>query len=172
MLGSVTIPTPIGSGVHISFAKPSEQRAAKVLPGVIQSALSGNLTAIKCMDERRGPPGPPTQVGVAKERAVWAGGYNQVVTQRPELLTQYNQYKDKIPAINHSSPEAAAQSALANPFSAPGMGTPSSSTSPDTPALSAAANQVLAKTAALPLWLTLLLAGGLGYYAYKMVKKG
>lgn len=165
MLGAVTIPTPIGGGVHISLQKPSDTRAAKVLPGVVQSALSGNLTAVRCLDERR-------NIGIDKERAVWLGGYNQVVTQRPELLTLYNQYKKQIPVVNNANPEAAAASALANPFSAPGMGTPAPSSSPDTPALSAAANQVIAHTAALPLWLTLVLAGGLGYFAYKQFKKG
>lgn len=165
MLGAVTIPTPIGGGVHISFQKPSEVRAAKVLPGVVQSALSGNLTALRCLDERR-------SIGLAKERAVWEGGYQQVVTQRPELLTAYNQFKKQIPAVNNANPEAAAASALANPYSAKGMGTPSATTATDSPALEVAANSILSHTSALPLWLTLALAGGLGYFAYKMVKKG
>lgn len=165
MLGAVTIPTPIGGGVKISLQKGSDTRAAKVLPSVVQSALSGNLTAVRCLDERR-------NLGIQAERAVWLGGYNQVVTQRPELLTQYNQYKKQVPVVNNASPETAAASVLANPFSAPGMGTPASATLTDTPALSAAANEVIAHTAALPLWLTLLLAGGLGYFAYKQFKKG
>jgi len=168
MLGAVTsVATGLASsaGINISLKTPSDKRAAQVLPSVVQSALVGNLTAVRCLDERR-------NLGIQAERAVWLGGYNQVVTQRPELLTAYNQYKSKIPVVNNASPEAAAASALANPFSAPGMGTPSASASPDTPALSAAANQVIAHTAALPLWLTLALAGGLGYLVYKMVKKG
>lgn len=165
MLGAVTIPTPVVGGVRINFAKPSQQRAAAVLPGVIQSALSGNLTAFRCLDERR-------SIGINKERAVWEGGYQQVVTQRPELLAQYNQYKKQIPAVNNATPEAAAASALANPFSAPGMGTPAAATTTATPELSVVTNKILAHTAALPLWLTLAIAGGLGYFAYKMVKKG
>jgi len=167
MLGAVTAVAGLASkaGVSISFATPSEKRAAKVLPSVVQSALNGNLTAWRCLDERR-------TIGIAKERVVWVGGWQQASTQRPDLLTLYNQYKSKVPAVNNTNPEAAAASVLANPYSAPGTGTPSASVSPDAPALSVAANSVLAGAGALPLWLTLTLAGGLGYFVYKMVKKG
>lgn len=165
MLGSVTVPTPIGGGLHISFAKPSDKRAQAVLPSVVQSALNGNLTAWRCLDERR-------TIGIASERTVWANGWAQASTQRPDLLALYNQYKSKVPAVNNANPEAAAASVLANPYSAPGTGTPAAATSPDTPALSVAANNVIAGASALPLWLTLVLAGGLGYFVFKMVKKG
>jgi hypothetical protein len=164
MLGAVTIPTPIGAGVKISFAKPSEQRAAAVLPSVVQSALSGNLTALKCLDERR-------TIGIAKEQAVWAGGYQQVVTQRPELLQLYNQNKARIPAVNESSPETAAASALANPYSGGGAA-PAATTAGDKPALSAAFDSTVKAAGALPLWLTIAIAVGAGYFIYKAVKKG
>lgn len=166
MLGAVTsLATTIVPGIHISFAQPSEQRAAKVLPSVVQSALSGNLTAFRCLDERR-------TIGIAKERAVWVGGYNQVVSQRPELLTAYNQYKDKVPAVNNANPEAAAASALANPYSAPGYGTPASVAQGGTPNLSTTAQSFQKAAAQAPLWLTLVVAGGLGYVVYRVVKKG
>lgn len=170
MLGAVTsIASTVASGVHISFKTPSDKRAAKVLPSVVQSALSGNLTALKCLDERRGPPGPPTQVGVAAERAVWAGGYNQVVTQRPDLLALYQANKAKIPAVNHSSPEAAAQSALANPYTAGATsGTATAPVVTLSPDLSAKAAAAFNST---PLWLVLVLAGGAGYYIYKASRK-
>lgn len=169
MLGAVTSiasgVTSIASGFGVSFKTPSDKRAAKVLPSVVQSALAGNLTALRCLDERRGPPGPPTQVGVAAERAVWAGGYSQVVTQRPDLLTLYNANKGNIPAINHSSPEAAAASALAQPYTGANAGanpaTPSS-----TPALAAAGAQL----AKMPLWFVLAVAGAAGYFAFKKLR--
>jgi hypothetical protein len=165
MLGSVTVPTPVGIGLHVSLTQSSDKRAQAVLPSVVQSALNGNLTAWRCLDERR-------NLGIATERAVWASGWAQASTQRPDLLALYNQYKSKVPAVNNTSPEAAAASVLANPYSAPGMGTPAAAASPDTPALSTTANAIIAKTGALPLWLTLVLAGGLGYFVYKLVKKG
>lgn len=164
MLGAaVAIAQPILSG--ISFKPSSESRANKVIGGVIQSALTGNLTALKCCDERRGPPGPPTQVGVAAERAVWAKGYQQIVTTKPELLTQYNNNKNKIPPIDHSSPERAAASALANPYSATGVQTP-------TAVVTAATDTVTAALAGkgLPLWLLLVLAGGIGFAVYRATR--
>src|SRR6266576_32859 len=165
MLGAIV---PIATTVFhsISFQKPSDQRAAKVMPGVIQSALSGNLTAVRCLYERSRP-----TFGIASERAVWLGGYNQVVTQRPELLTAYNKYKDRVPAVNNANPETAAASALANPFSAPGMGTPDTVAQDGTPNLSTTANQLQSAAANAPLWLTLAVAGGLGYVVYRAVKK-
>lgn len=165
-LGAVTsIASSVGLSIPgVSFATPSEKRAAKVLPSVVQSALTGNLTAFKCLDERR-------TIGIAKERAVWVGGYNQVVTQRPDLIAIYNQHKDKIPALNHSSPEAAAQSALANPYAAPGT-TQNTVSAPDKPALSAAFDSTVKAAGNLPLWVTLVIAGAAGWWFYKMVKKG
>lgn len=164
MLGAVTIPTPIGGGVKISLAKPSEQRAAAVLSSVVQSALSGNLTALKCLDERR-------NLGIAKERAVWAGGYSQVVTQRPDLLQLYNQNKARIPAVNNATPESAAQSALANPYSGGGATTAATSTD-DKPALSTVFDTTVRAAGSMPLWATVALAVGTGFFIYKAFKKG
>lgn len=154
MLGSpVAISTPIGT-VKITTTS-SAARASKVIGGVIQSALNGNLTAFKCLSERR-------TIGVADERAVWAQGYNQVVTSKPELLAQYNNNINRIPPIDQSSPERAAASALANPYSASGVQTPAAVITADTPPLAGKG---------LPLWVLLLLAGGIGFAVYKATKK-
>jgi len=163
MLGSVTIPTPIiGSGIHVSFATPSEKRAAKVLPSVVQSALSGNLTAWRCLDERR-------FLGIDKERAVWVGGWQQATTQRPDLLALYQANKGKIPAVNNANPEAAAASVLANPYTGGGnTGTASPPVVSNSPDLSMKAAAAFNST---PLWLVLVLAGGAGYYLYKSMRK-
>ena len=116
MLGAVTsIAGSALSGLHISFKASSESRANKVIGGVIQSALNGNLTAVKCLDERRGTPLFTPRFGIPSENAVWEKGYQQVVTTKPELLAQYRNNRSKIPPINHAGPETAAASALANP---------------------------------------------------------
>jgi len=156
MLGaptSIAVPTPVGS-LKITTTS-SASRASKVIGGVIQSALNGNLTAVKCLDERR-------TIGVDSERAVWAQGYNQVVTSKPELLAQYNNNRNKIPPIDESTPERAAASALANPYSASGVQTPAAVMTSETPVLAGKG---------LPLWLLLLLAGGIGYVVYRNTKK-
>lgn len=163
LLGAVTT---IASGINlggISFKEPSEKKAARVLPSVVQSALSGNLTAWKCLDERR------TRAGIVKEREVWIAGWQQVATARPDLLATYEANKDKIPAINHTSPEAAAQSALANPFTAPSG--PARTTPPSTPPLNKAFNGLERTGSNMPLWLVLALAGVAGWAVYKAVRK-
>lgn len=171
--GSVSVPV-IGS-VGFSLAKPSDKRAAAVMGGVIQSALTGNLTAVKCLDERRTSPSFTAPFGISSERAVWNSGYQQVVTTKPELVAQYSANRSKIPAIDHTNPETAAASALARPFSASGVQTPAAVQSAailnNSPALSAAANATVAKTG-MPLWMLALLAGGAAWLVYKTVKKG
>jgi len=170
-----TINTPIG-GLHFSFAKPSDKRAAAVMGGVIQSALTGNLTALKCLDERRTKPSFTAPIGISSERAVWEQGYQQAVTTKPELVAQYSANRSRIPAIDHSSPETAAASALARPFSASGVQTPapvqSAASVSDSPALETAATMTVAKTG-MPLWLLVILGGVTAWVVYKAVlKKG
>lgn len=91
------------SGIAKRFKTPSEKRAKKVLPGVVSAALAGNLLAIKVLDERR------TRAGIEKERAVWRGGYTQVAQARPDLIAAYQKAAANLPAVDHSSPESAAQ---------------------------------------------------------------
>lgn len=167
MIGAVVaVAQPIIS--HISLKPSSESRANKVVGGVIQSALNGNLTAVKCLDERRTTPLFTQRFGVASENAVWEKGYQQVVTTKPELLAQYRNNRTKIPPINHASPETAAASALANPFSASGVQTPTPVVSND-PALSAVTS-ALPSAGGMPLWLLLVLAGGIGFAVYKATR--
>lgn len=90
----------------ISFATPSEKRAAGVVGKVVASANAGNLTAAKCIQERVG-------IGIAKERAVWSGALSQVSAG---VLANVEKYAGQIPPVDHTSPESAASSALANPF--------------------------------------------------------
>lgn len=91
-------------GLSKRFRTPSDKRAKRVLGGVVSAALDGNLVAIKVLAERRY--NPPT--GIASERAVWQSGYNQVASQRPDLIAAYEKAKPGLPKIDHSSPEAAA----------------------------------------------------------------
>lgn len=102
--------------LRISFKKPSGKRAAAVIGGVINSALGGNLTAVKCLWERR------NIAGIAKERAVWASGLNKVTSQKPELITLMTRYFSLIPAIDHSSPESAARTAIERVYTGPQPG--------------------------------------------------
>lgn len=94
----------------ISLQKPSEVRASAVIGKVIASANDGNLTAAKCIQERAG-------LGISKERAVWSGGLSKVSAG---ILANVEKYTDQIPPVDHTSPESAASSALANPFRAGG----------------------------------------------------
>lgn len=162
MLGAVTS-IATATGVSISLKPTSQSRASKVIGGVIQSALAGNLTALKCLDERQ-------RIGIAAERAVWQAGYQQVVTTKPELLGQYNSNKSRIPPIVHTNPESAAASALANPYSASGVQTPTAVISQTDPALSVVSQMIPSTGKGLPLWVLLLLAGGIGFAVYKATR--
>lgn len=91
---------------HISLATPSQNRASAVIGKVIASANAGNLTAAKCIQERTG-------IGISKERAVWSDGLSKVSAG---VLANVEKYAGQIPPVDHTSPESAADSALANPF--------------------------------------------------------
>lgn len=90
----------------ISFKTPSEKRAAKVIGPVIAAANQGNLRAVAILDSRR-------DLGIAKERAVWANGFSKV---SPSVLAVYGPQRAAIvaaiPASAKSGPEAAASWAL------------------------------------------------------------
>lgn len=81
---------------------PSEKRAAAVAPGVIQSANAGNLVAVKGIMRR-------TQMGIAKERAVWQAALAQI---RPELVQRAIKQDKSIPEADHKNPETFAQSVM------------------------------------------------------------
>jgi len=99
--------------VGVSFATPSEKRAARVIGPVVQAANAGNLNAVAILDSRR-------SIGIDKERAVWAQGFSQVT---PQVLAVYSPHRsDLIAAIPESAqagPEAAASWALQSPVSVP-----------------------------------------------------
>jgi len=84
------------------FKTASEKRAAKVAGALVASAVSGNLTAAKAINERQ-------EIGIAKERSVWRSAWNQVPNK---IRQQLKQYADIVPGVDHTSPESAAESAL------------------------------------------------------------
>jgi len=90
-------------GLGGRFKKPSEQRAAGAAATLVAAAVAGNLTAAKAIAER-------TEIGIQKERAVWRRAFAQVPK---EIVAAVAKYQDKIPGVDHSGPEAAADSALA-----------------------------------------------------------
>lgn len=106
---------------------PSEKRAAAVAPQAIQSASAGNLTAARMIHDR-------TTFGIEKERAVWRAAEQAV----PAWLMQEARTSPLVPqgAVDHSSPEAAVQTSIANavygkyrgPVGAPGYVPPPPST--------------------------------------------
>lgn len=87
---------------------PSEKRAANVIGGVVESANGGNLVAVAVLDARK-------DIGIAKERAVWAGGFGKVSAA---VLASYSPRRNAliaaIPASAQASPEAAAAYAVSN----------------------------------------------------------
>lgn len=106
-------------GIHIDFRAPSDARARAVIGQVISSAEGGNLTAAAVLDQRR-------FFGIVAERAVWASGWNTFVQAAPAVAASYAQHKAEIPAIDNSTPETAAQSALSRAYYV-GAGAPAQS---------------------------------------------
>lgn len=84
------------------FKTPSEKRAAKVAGSLVASAVSGNLTAAKAIEERQ-------EFGIAKERSVWRSAWAQVPAK---IKQQLKQFMELVPGVDHTSPETAAESAL------------------------------------------------------------
>lgn len=82
---------------------PSEKRAGKVASALISSAVQGNLTAAKAIEARQ-------SIGIMKERSVWQAAWAQVPTKIKALLKKY---AELVPGVDHSTPETAAQEALA-----------------------------------------------------------
>lgn len=85
------------------FKTPSERRAAGPAQALVDAAVKGNLTAAKAIAER-------TEIGIQKERAVWRKAFTQIPPNIVELVKKYN---EQIPGVDHSTPEAARDSALA-----------------------------------------------------------
>lgn len=126
-LAALSSKVPFLGGLGRVFKTPSEKRAAAVAPQAIQSATAGNLTAAKMIHER-------TLFGIEKERAVWRAAELAV----PAWLMQEARTSPLVPqgAVDHSSPEAAVQTAIANavygkyrgPVGSPGYTPPPPST--------------------------------------------
>lgn len=85
------------------FKTPSEKRAGAIAGSLVASAVAGNLTAAKAIDERQ-------EIGIAKERAVWRRAWTQVPAKIKQLLKQYGEL---VPGVDHSTPETAGETALA-----------------------------------------------------------
>lgn len=103
IVGSVLGGLPGLGGLGGRFKVPSEKRAAGAAAQLVQAAVAGNLTAAKAIAER-------TEIGIQKERAVWRKAFLQVPKNIVALVAKY---ADQIPGVDHSGPEAAAESALA-----------------------------------------------------------
>jgi hypothetical protein len=161
------IPVLTSFGPKITLKEPSEKRAAKVLPQVVQSALSGNLIAVAVLFSR-------TTFGISAERAVWQGGYNQVAAQRPDVVAQYQARAASliVPAAAQSSPEAAAQYAVANVVTA-STATAGSSLPPGTSTSSPTLQPQGSPTAAASskLWGVLALLAAAGALLYVAVSR-
>lgn len=93
------------------FRAPSEVRAAKVAPAIVQAANAGNLTAAAGLIERAAKP------MIAKEHAVWAAAAAQLA---PAIVALVKAHMQSIPAADQSGPEAFAASVLSSPVQAPG----------------------------------------------------
>ena len=89
------------------FRKPSEARAAALVPQLVAAANAGNLTAAQGLIDRANHP------MIAKEHAVWQAAAAQL---SPAIVASLNKYISKIPPANQSGPEAFAASVLASPF--------------------------------------------------------
>lgn len=102
------IPAAVGiianfAGLGGRFKTPSEKRAAGVAGQLVNAAVQGNLTAAKAILER-------TEIGIQKERKVWRAAAAQIP---PTILALVKKYEEKIPGVDHSTPEAAGETALA-----------------------------------------------------------
>jgi hypothetical protein len=106
----------------INLKTPSEKRAAAVMPQVVESALAGNLVAVRVLDERREAPTFSAPFGIAAERKVWSGGYQQVASAKPNIINDYARERQagRVPIPDHQSPESAAGYALAHPYTSAG----------------------------------------------------
>lgn len=89
-------------GLGGRFKSPSEKRAAGAAGTMVNAAVNGNLTAAKAIAER-------TEIGIQKERAVWRKALAQIP---PQIIALVKKYLDKIPGVDHSTPESAAETAL------------------------------------------------------------
>jgi len=98
-------------GLGGRFRTPSEVRAAKVAPAVVQAANAGNLTAAAGLIERAARP------MIAKEHAVWAAAAAQLA---PSIVAAVKVHMKSIPAADQSGPEQFAASVLASPVQVPG----------------------------------------------------
>lgn len=99
-------------GLGGRFRSPSEVRAAKVAPAVVQAANSGNLTAAAGLIERAARP------MIAKEHAVWQAAAAQL---SPAIVAAVKTHMKSIPAADQSGPEQFAASVLASPVQLPGV---------------------------------------------------
>jgi hypothetical protein len=103
-------------GLGGRFRAPSEKRAARVAPAVIQAANAGNLVAVKGIIHRAQP-----GFGIAKERAVWQSALAQV---KPQLVALAQKNDKNIPEADHKNPEAFAASIAASGTGAAPVGAP------------------------------------------------
>jgi hypothetical protein len=95
-------------GIKNLFKTPSEKRAAGPAQTLVNAAVQGNLTAAKAIAER-------TEIGIQKERAIWRKAALQIP---PKIMQLLQKYQEQVPGVDHSTPEAAADSALARAVNA------------------------------------------------------
>lgn len=100
-------------GVSKRFRAPSEVRAARLAPSIIQAANAGNLTAARGLIERAARP-----MKVA-ESNVWKAAAAQLSA---DIVKQVSINSKSIPMADQSDPEHFAASVAASPFQASGSG--------------------------------------------------
>lgn len=93
------------------FRAPSEKRAAKVAPAVVQAANAGNLTAAAGLIERAAI--PMKQL----ESLVWKAAALQLA---PTIVAAVKAHMKSIPKADQSDPEKFAASVLGSPVQLPG----------------------------------------------------
>lgn len=85
------------------FKTPSQKRAGGPANQLVASANAGNVTAAAAIIHR-------TTLGIQKERAVWLAALQRVSS---DMVLAAQRFKNRLPPVDHSGPEAAARSAIA-----------------------------------------------------------
>lgn len=95
--------------------QPSQKRAAGPAEQLVRSANAGNVTAAAAILYR-------TTVGIQKERAVWLAALQRVNGDMVMLAQKHG--RELLPLVDHTGPETAARTALANVRDSSSFATP------------------------------------------------
>jgi hypothetical protein len=104
-------------GLARRFRAPSERRASGPSQQLVASANAGNATAATAIYYRQ-------SVGIEKERAVWRAAFQQLT---PDMQLVGQRFSRQLLALtDHSTPESAVRTALANARDVATLATPTS----------------------------------------------